>query len=225
MIALQAGAQSLDLKPFTAKFQVIRNSVTLGTLDLQLDLTPDGHYNYIGHTKPGALIEWFISDQVRETSKGRYLDQQIVPLTYEYRQGNGEVKKRTFIEFDWKTDKVWTESKGTRWSQKLSPGMHDKFSQQLALRLELSAGAKTASYPIADGGRIKTYHYSVVGSEFISLPFGRLKCLKVTRYKTGHATDYTIWFAPELDYLPVKIERKRKSDQYSMELMQFSDGA
>ena len=226
LITLQPHAShSLELKPFTAKFQVIRNSVPLGTLDLQLDLKPEGSYNYTGHTQPGAVIKWFISDEVHESSTGQYADRQVVPLTYEYRQGNGKLKKRTFLEFDWKTEKVWTTSEGSRWSQQLVPGTHDKFSQQLALRLELSAGAKKASYAIADGGRIKTFHYKVVGSEYINLPYGRLKCLKVRRSKENKPPDYTIWFAPELDYLPVKIDRKRKSVHFSMELMQFRNGA
>jgi len=215
--------QALELSPFSAKFQVFRNSIPLGSLDLQLDLAPDGRYSYTGHTRPGAVIEWFISDEVHESSQGRYAERQIVPFSYEYRQGNGKVKNQTLIEFDWEFAKVWTESQGTRWSQTLSPGTHDKFSQQLALRLELSAGATTASYPIADGGRIKTFHYQVVGSEFITLPYGRLKCLKVRRSKEKQPADYTIWFAPELDYQPVKIERKRKSNHYSMELLQFSE--
>ncbi|MEN8178175.1 MAG: DUF3108 domain-containing protein [Pseudomonadota bacterium] len=213
----------LELKPFAAKFQVTRSNIPLGTLDLRLDLTADGGYNYTGHTKPGAIIRWLISDEVHESSRGTYADRQIVPLTYEFLQSNGEVKKKTLLKFDWKTEKVWTTSEGTRWSQKLSPGMHDKFSQQLALRLELSGGAKTASYPVADGGRIKTYYYKVEGSDSINLPYGRLNCLKVKRNKENHPPDYTIWFAPELDYLPVKIERKRSSGHYTIELMQLTE--
>lgn len=224
LIALQIHANpALELKPFAAKFQVIRNSIPLGTLDLQLELTAAGDYSYTGHTQPGAIIRWFISDEVDESSKGYYTDRQIVPLSYEFRQSNSEEKKQTLLEFDWKAGKVWTLSEGTRWSQAINPGTHDKLSQQLALRLELSAGAKTASYPVADGGRIKTYHYKVVANEFINLPYGRLKCLKVRRSKENHPPDYTIWIAPELDYLPVKIERKRSSGHYSMELMQLSD--
>ncbi len=226
LIALQIHANPVfELKPFAAKYQVTRNSIPLGTLELQLELTAQGSYQYTGHTRPEAVIRWFISDEVHESSRGSYANQQIIPLSYEYRQSNGGVKKQILLEFDWKTKKVWTQSEGTRWSQTIDPGTHDKFSQQLALRLELSAGAKTASYPVADGGRIKTYHYKVVANEFINLPYGRLKCLKVRRSKENQPPDYTIWIAPELDYLPVKIERTRSSGKDSMELIQLSESA
>ena len=48
----------LGLKSFDASFQVKRNSITLGTLHLQLDITDSGRYHYRGHTKPSSPIDW-----------------------------------------------------------------------------------------------------------------------------------------------------------------------
>ncbi|MDJ0808095.1 MAG: DUF3108 domain-containing protein [Gammaproteobacteria bacterium] len=210
-----------ELESFTARFQVKRNGLPLGNLDLRLVIN-EGQYHYTGHTRPGAIIRWFMADEVHESSKGTYADRQVIPLSYEFRQGNGKVKKQTLLDFDWQAKKVWTDSEGARWSQAIAVGTHDKFSQQLALRLSLSEGVKAVSYPVADGGRVKNYHYQVAGNETINLPYGRLKCLKVKRNKDNHPPDYRIWFAPELDYLPVKIERKRKSGRYSIELLEFN---
>jgi hypothetical protein len=215
-------AQPLQLKPFEAEYQVKRDGIPLGTLELRLSLPNPQGYRYTSHTKPGPIIGLLISDEVHETSEGRYADNQITPSSYEYRQSNSKVeKKHTLLNFDWSADQVWTESEGVRWSQPIEPGNHDKFSQQLALRLDLASGKTMASYAAADGGRIKTYHYKVVGKEFVNLPFGRLKCLRVRRSKETRAPDSTIWVAPELDFFPVKIERKRSSGRYSMELMRL----
>jgi hypothetical protein len=208
------------LKPFEARFQATHNRLPLGSLELRFELEADGGYHYTSHTEPGLLVRWLITDQIQEASSGTYVNQRLVPLAYRYRQINGSVKE-TLVDFDWTTKKVWTVSHGTRWSQDIAPGTQDKLSQQLALRLALAAGAASASYPVADGGRIKTYHYRVVGRDSVALPYGRLDCLKVTRSKDDNPADYTIWIAPELDYLPVKIERKRKSGRDTMELMQL----
>jgi hypothetical protein len=219
-----AAATDPDLQPFTAQYQVIRNNIPLGNLVLQLELDPDGEYRYSGLTQPSAVIGWFVSDSVFEQSRGLYRNRRIIPHAYEYRQSQTEpFEKRTRLEFDWEAEKVWTQSEGIRWSQTLKPGTHDKYSQQLALRLELSAGNQSVSYPVADGGRIKTYHYQVVDNETITIPYGRLACLKVRRSKQNRSPDYTIWFAPELDFLPVKIAHDRASGSYSMELTEFND--
>jgi len=218
-------APGIELQPFKAKFRVTRNNINLGTMHVRLTLDESGNYSYSGNTKPGAMLSWLISDKVKEISRGRYKNGHIEPLSYEYKQSNGEIlKKHILLDFDWPDKLVWTESEGTRWSQPITAGAQDKFSQQLALRLDLSNGKKSVSYAVADGGRIKNYNYRVAGSESIKVPYGRLKCLKVRRSKDSKAPDFTIWIAPELDYLPIRIERKRSSGKYRMELLEFQKG-
>jgi hypothetical protein len=220
-LPLAEALDTLQLEPFEARFQVSRNGLILGTMDIRFALDGKGTYTYIGHTKPGKLIGLFISDEVHELSEGSYRNNRIRPDHYHYLQDNGKRKKQTELEFDWSHGQVWTESKGHRWAQALSPDTHDKYSQQLALRLDLAKGTRQVSYPVADGGKIKTYHYRVVGEAVVDLPYGRLKCLQVRRSKDDHPHDYTIWIAPGLDYLPVKLERKRSSGDYAIELLKF----
>ena len=215
---------ALQLEPFEARFQVSRNDFVLGTMDIRFTLDAEGHYMYSGHTKPGELLGLFISDEVYETSEGSYRNGRIRPNRYHYLQDNGKRKKQTELEFDWADGQVWTESEGKRWAQSLPPDAHDKYSQQLALRLDLARGERRISFPVADGGKIKTYHYQVVGEAYVELPYGRLKCLQVKRSKEHSPPDYVIWVAPELNYLPVKIERTRSSGDYAIELMQFEPG-
>jgi hypothetical protein len=221
LLPLTQGLAAVQLEPFEASFQVSRNGLILGTMDIRLTLDAEGAYSYSGHTRPGELLGLLISDEVHEVSEGSYLNDRIRPQRYHYLQDNGERKKQTELQFDWPDGQVWTDSEGQRWAQTMDPNTHDKYSQQLALRLDLAKGAREVSYPVADGGKIKTYHYRVVGEAWIDLPYGRLKCLQVRRSKQDHPPDYVIWVAPSLNYLPVKIERKRSSGDYAIELMEF----
>jgi hypothetical protein len=222
LLPLLAAATGLQLKPFEAHFQVSRNNLLLGTMDIQLSLDAQGDYRYTGYTKPVGIVGLIISDEVHEASQGHYKYNRITPNHYDYLQDNGKRKKQTELDFDWSDGQVWTDSEGKRWAQPLVADTHDKYSQQLALRLDLAKGAREASYPVADGGKIKTYHYRVVGEDNINLPYGRLKCMRVRRSKESDPPDYTIWVAPELDYMPVKIERQRSSGNYTIELMKFN---
>ncbi len=220
--SLLSAESPFQLRSFDAGFQVTNYGVPLGSLTLQLTLTEGGEYLYHAHTRPERLVDWFQTDEVQETSEGVLQNSSIVPHAYEYRLGNGETRNLTRLQFDWPDQRVWTESGGTRWAQEISPGVQDKFSQQLAIRFDLANGRQQVSYQVADGGRLKRYQFRVVGREWIQTPLGRLKCLKVNRSKEGRAPDFTIWFAPSLDYLPVRIERDRFLGRYRMELKQLT---
>ena len=126
------------------------------------------------------------------------------------------------VEFDWNKQRVATTSKEITWFQEISNGTQDKLSQQLQVRIHLANGRQQISYQVADGGKLKTYRFQVVGEETIESDYGTYRCLKVKRSKSSNHSDYTIWFAPELGYFPIKIERTKGGKTYRMELDELS---
>lgn len=213
----------LVLKPFSAAFSVKRNFIPLGELELKFTLSDTGDYSYHAHTMPGMLTGLFSGDEILEESHGRLSGDDIRPLRYHYRDEGGEAEN-TALAFDWDALEVHTSSGGITWSQPIAPGTQDKLSQQLLVRLDLAQGKKEMAYQVADGGKIKQYRFQVEGKDPIETPYGRLDCLRVKRSKASRAPDYTIWFAPELNYLPVKIERQRSGRTYRMVLDELREG-
>jgi hypothetical protein len=204
-------------KPFTATFSVWRGAIPLGSLELRFSLNEDDQYSYHAHTQPGLLAGLFSGDEVIEESRGRLGGESVQSMSYSYnetanRDDNAEVR------FDWGAMKAYTTSGGITWAQDIAAGTQDRLSQQLMVRLELAQGEQDLSYQVADGGKLKHYRFQVVGEEPIKTPYGLLHCLKVRRSKETRPPDYTIWFAPELDYLPVRIERDQRSGRYHMVL-------
>jgi hypothetical protein len=208
----------LNLRPFKANYRVSLDGINLGTIEFKFSLDSSGGYQYSGRTRSSAFLRMFFSDVIRESSTGRYENNRLTPLAYEYKKTSGSKKELTQLEFDWQQQRIWTLSKGTRWSQPAPPNAYDKLSQQQALRIDLSNGEKQVSYAVADGGKVKTYHYKIHGEEKVGVPHGDYQCIKVRRRKENREPDFSIWMAPELDYLPVKIERKRSAGLYRMEL-------
>jgi hypothetical protein len=81
---------------------------------------------------------------------------------------------------------------------------------QLALLMELRDGKTTFRYPVAIRGRVKRYHFEVVGEENTELDIGTFRTLKLER-KDDKKDKSWIWGAPELDYLPVRFLKQKKS--------------
>ena len=205
------------LPPFTAVFSVHRNIIPLGELALSFNLDETGEYIYRAHTRPGMLAGLFNRNEVVEESRGHLKLGMVTPRRYTYRDED-EATENSDILFDWASLSVDTSSGGITWSQAIPVGAQDKLSQQLQVRLHLAQGRKEISYQVADGGKLKTYQFQVDGEETLETPYGPLDCLRVKRRKESRPPDYTIWFAPKLDYLPIKIERTQGERVYRMVL-------
>jgi hypothetical protein len=210
-------AASPFFKPFSASFSVWRGALPLGTLKLVFKISDREEYSYLVHTRPGMLASLFSGDEIVEESRGMLADERIRPTSYRYNQADNR-EDNAEVRFEWPEMKAYTQSGGVTWAQEIEQGTQDRLSQQLMVRLQLAQGEKEVSYQVADGGKLKHYRFQVVGEEPIKTPYGELHCLKVRRSKGERPPDYTIWFAPELDYLPVRIERRQKSGHYHMVL-------
>jgi hypothetical protein len=217
--ALTVGAAP-GFKPFSAAFSVSRGVIRLGTLKLEFTLDETGDYRYYAHTRPGLLTGWFSGDEVTEESRGRLLPEGVVPERYRYNESD-DPDDNVEVDFDWPAKKAYTTSRGVTWTQEIEPGTQDRLSQQLMVRLQLARGQNEVTYRVADGGKLKRYRFQVIGEEPIETPQGRLPCLKVRRSKESRPPDYTIWFAPKLDYLPVRIEREKGGKRYRMVLREL----
>jgi hypothetical protein len=211
------------LKPFAATFSVKRNIIPLGKLELQLTLNEKGQYHYHAHTLPGKLVGWLSADEIIEESYGELKNGAIKPASYTFND-RGDEDERAELKFDWPMGEVHTTSGGVTWSQSIVAGVQDRLSQQLSVRLDLAEGRKDISYQVADGGKLKRYRFLVEGEEEIDTPYGQMRCLRIKRSKESRKPDYTIWFAPELDYLPVKIERQQSGRLYRMVLDEITQG-
>jgi hypothetical protein len=215
-LAATASADAF-FKPFIATFSISRGVMPLGELELRFSLTPASEYTYNAHTQPGMLAGWFNGEETIEESHGSLSPVGLQPRDYLYRQAVDETDN-TQVHFDWTEAKAYTTSEGITWAQAIEPDTQDRLSQQLLVRLHLSQGKQRMEYQVADGGKLKLYRFEVIGEEIIKTPFGPMKCLKVARSKGSRPPEYTIWFAPQLDYLPVRIERKHSGPRFQMVL-------
>jgi hypothetical protein len=172
----------------------------------------------------GKAMDIASTARLRETSEGRTRSGRYRPDRYRHRRDN-EGRRELSIDFDWSKGRANIESEDKPWSMPIPGDALDKLAVLLALRGDLAAGAKDVTYPVADGGRLKSYHYRVIGREEIATSAGTWDTLQVQRSKQGGPTDYRLWLAPDLQYLPVLVEREEQGVLYRMELTATEDFA
>jgi hypothetical protein len=155
-----------------------------------------------------------------EESRFKVNGQTLQPLDYRYHKEVLGKKRDARLHFDWEQGKVTNQVQNKPWDMSVDHGTLDKLNYQLQLRRDLSEGRTKLRYPVADGGIMKTYDFSILGEEKVQTPMGEYTAVKVRRERGPDSKRETlIWFAKELDYLIVKLKQVEKNGKSYMLLL------
>jgi hypothetical protein len=216
--------QAASLPSFTATFQIMRDSLRLGTNEVTLTVEDNGDYRYESHTWPSSWISWLLKEDLRELSRGIMDHAGIRPLFYHYQRSGRRITRTAELTFDWKTSTVVNNVDDSRWEMAIPAGTLDKLSTQLGIMRELQNGATEKTFAVADGGKLKQYAFEAIGTEIVELPAGTFETIKLNRVGDSTQKMTTIWCAPQLHYLPVRIlQRNEDQSEYRRELEDFSE--
>ena len=170
----------------------------------------DGKFHYRSETRTTGLIALFRSDHIVEESTWMFSGESLRPLHYLYRHEGGKKDRNVAVDFDWENRRITNTINGDSWLMPAEPDVMDKLLYQFAIMFDLNAGRTPRQYTVADGGKIKLYEFEALGEETIDTPLGKLRTLKFSRYREGSERETTLWCAPELNFLPVKVENVEK---------------
>jgi len=207
------------INPFIATYAVLHKGKKVGKGIRQLSYLDNGMVEYSYETD----ISWLIfSDKRKEVSKVRLKNDRVIPLFYEYtREGTGRDKHYVW-EFD-ATNNLATDLKNDH-SIKVdfSQPLQDTLSYHLQHRLTMIAHPEQRQfvYPvIKTSGKIKNYVYQYDGEEELMLPYGLIKTIRLKREVIEKKRITYAWFAPELNYLLVKLYQiKAGTEQFEAQL-------
>lgn len=207
------------IKPFTAQYTISRQGDALGKGIRKLTYLPDNQALYSYHTD----LEWLIfSDKRTEKSIVNFKGHQLIPTRYKFlREGTGSNKYYEW-EYDIKNKLAFNVVKQQSKAVEFPENIQDKLSYHLQNRLNLilNSEQKTFTYPvISTSGKIKNYTYTFDTIEDVMLPFGLLKTIRLKREVLNKKKVTYAWFAPELNYLLVKLHQNKEGvEQFEAQL-------
>lgn len=200
-----------EIPDFSANYLVKLNGLQAGELKRSLSTNADGTRQFKSATKAKGVFSFFKPDLVEETSIWQSSNNQIQPQHYLYQRTGGKKEKHMSLDFDWQTQQLHIDDKKQPWQLKLEDGTLDKLVYQLALMSDLAKEKTAFNYRIADGGKLKNYDIRIVEEETITTPLGKIDTIKLIRHREGkNKRQTTLWCAPMLNYLPVKLEHTEK---------------
>lgn len=204
-------APEFNPEPFEARFELEVQGFTVGETVWRVQRVSDG-FIYETRTKATGFAAVFGERQVVERSEWKRVGDEIKPAKYHYER-SGRPDKTTAVVFDWDDGAVQNTRRGRTSRMPVPVDTLDKLGYMLVLMEDLKAGKRSVRYPIADGkNRMKVYELKVVGEERMRTALGTLEVLKIVRVRNDDDRETTIWVAPELGYMPVRIEHRERDD-------------
>ncbi|MEI6895303.1 MAG: DUF3108 domain-containing protein [Colwellia sp.] len=204
---------------YKANYILLHKSDPVGTAIRELTYLDNNLVSYHYETD----ISWLIfSDKRSETAIVSIKNNQVTPLRYTYfREGTGRDKSYRW-QYDF-AEKTATDLKKNKIiTLDFTDGLLDKLSYHLQNRIDLITNSKQKRfiYPvISTSGSIKDYEYQYDGDEKLTLPFGVVNTIRLKREIIEKKRITYAWFAPELNYLLVKLYQvKDGSEQFEAQL-------
>jgi hypothetical protein len=204
---------------FSIKYQLTKGPITLAEMTRKLYSNGNGGYIYESFSEPVGYARWFTKSTLLEKSEWIYHENKLRPLNYSYDRSGGKRKRHVKLKFDWDKLRVTNTINNDPWTMAITDSTLDKLLYHLAVMHDLQLGHDNLEYKVADGGSLKDYKFQVLGKETIKTKLGKIETLKILRPGKRKTI---LWCAPELNYIPVRIEQNEKEGHLRMQVIELS---
>ena len=212
-------AAGAELREFTARYALTWRGMSAGRSEMQLSRLDGDRWSYVSRSNAQGVFRLALSSELAQTSTFRIVDGRVQPLQFQSDDGTDGRSRDQDLRFDWDSKRVTGTAESKPVDLPLEAGVLDAMSLQIAVMRMLKAGEQPASFQMVDKTKIKDYVYTREGEEAVKTPQGTRQTVIYRSSRPGNTRGTWFWVAPELDYLPVKVERRNGSKvEWSMAL-------
>ena len=198
-------ASALALTPYTAVYEA-KGSGLNATNQITL-LPPDasGRIELRSVSKARGISGLLKRDPIVEYTQFEEIDGKFHPVEYHYLFNNSGSKRNAWVIFDRENLVAKSLYKTETVELDIRPEHVDRLLEQLIFRTDIMAGRVADKYAIVERNTLREAVYEKLGSETIGTKAGSFDTVKYRRQRIGSSRSVIIWFAPELEYLPVQM--------------------
>lgn len=200
-------ASANQLTPYEASYTVFRGGSEIGRAEMALERQEENRYQMRFYSEASIF---FFSDKREEVSQFDLINGKLVPRHYQFKQDNTFKDKSLNLTFD-ATNNVISVNKD---EQQQWQGELDNQLYRLAAQHAIMAGKKEFELDLINyRGQKKHYAFKVEQEENIKLPYGTVNAIKVETIRQNKKRTTFTWFAPELQYMLVRIQQFKDGEE------------
>ncbi|MDZ7829616.1 MAG: DUF3108 domain-containing protein [Halofilum sp. (in: g-proteobacteria)] len=197
------------LAPFEARYQVTDGSVRVGEAAFALEADGEA-WRYYSRVKPEGLYALLVGS-VEDMAWLEMHDGALRPVRFIHDEDGDKDDIR--IDFEWSEGTARIRRRGQESSLSITPGTHDQFSAMLAVMQAFASGHERLQLPsIDDGGEAEPLTFVREGSTSVKTPSGTFDTVHVQRVRKNSKRETESWLAPELGWIPVRIDQSKKGE-------------
>lgn len=214
-------SQSLLAAPqaFQANYAVMKSGISLGDMNANL-VYSNNQYTYLKQTKANGIAAFLSGDTLTERSSGTQQGALLKAQQYLHHHKNKRKDRRDQFSFVTPTQ-VKGQYKNDGYSLTVPNGTLDPALLELRIMDDLKAN-RPLNYRVTEKGKLKDYRFQRLGKEMLSLPAGQYNCEKIRMIRDNGERITTIWLAPELDFVPVKISHNEEGSVIETRLKSYT---
>ncbi len=207
---------------YTAVYQIQYKGRTVGTSEFSVRYDSNsGVYQFSSSSALRGLLKFFVAPQaIVERSEFVSEGGKITPLEFWYEDGSRRGKDNFHILFDWDKGLAIAETEDGRREFPIPHGTLDRGTLQIQLMLDMARAGQLGSYTLADDDGLRIYDYRAAANTLLETPFGKLATQALIQERAGSSRQLLLWAAPELHYLPARIEQQRDGESRTVLLLE-----
>jgi hypothetical protein len=215
LLACWAGnalAADATVATYTALYHVQYKGKDLGTSEFSVRYVAERDiYEFSSRTNAKGLLKLARPNPAIERSEFRVTESGILPLEFWYEDGSRKGDDNLHAVFDWDAGIATIQGEHNA-SIELVSGVLDRGSMQVAVMRDMAKTAAPGPYVLADENALKTYEYAVEKHDVAATPLGELATVVYRQTRQGSSRSTSLWAAPALRYLPVRIEQHKGNE-------------
>ena len=178
-----------------------------GTLRAKLE-NNNGIYTYTLKTEPTGFWKLIANGSINESSEFEIIDGEIRSINYRLNDTIRRNPRESKVDFDWGKNVI----KGFYKDRVIDFDIDRRILTRILLQIEIMHREQRNnledSYLIIDKDEIKEIDITSSNSgKKISVPFGSYEVVEVSHRSKNSNRINTFWLAPDLDFIPVKLEQ------------------
>ena len=205
LVVTLLSAPALALTPYTAVYDAKGSGISASNHTTLLAADSSGRMEMRSVSKARGIARLFKHDPIVEYTQFEEVDGRLRSIEYHYLFNNSGSKRNAWVVFDRKNLVAKSLYKSVTIELKIQPGHVDRMLESLVFRTDLIAGKIAEKYSYVERNSLREAVYEKLGTETIRTKAGQFDTVKYRRQRVGSSRSAIIWFAPDLEYLPVQM--------------------